>query len=176
VRLDMDLSAAAGYRSPSQCARRLTENWFASAMYCPACPSPSLKQSQNSTPVVDFVCPECGSEYQLKSKAGTLGPRLRDAAYEPMIARARANQSPHFAFLGYEPKSCRVRDLILVPGHFITPEVIEPCKPLSPTSRRAGWTGCNILAVLIPQDGRLAAILEGRIMSPEDVRLVCRQF
>jgi type II restriction enzyme len=93
-----------------------------------------------------------------------------------MMVRARANQSPHFAFLGYEPLACRVRDLILVPGHFITPEVIEPCKPLSPTARRAGWIGCNILARRIPPDGRLTAIQEGRVMSPEDVREGWRRF
>ena len=167
MRLDMDLGAAVGYRSASQRARRLTEGWFAASMYCPACPSPRLGQSQGSTAVVDFVCPACGAEYQLKSQARALGRRLRDAAYEPMMARARANRSPHFAFLAYDPLGHRVRDLILVPGHFITPDVIEPCKPLRATARRAGWIGCNILAVRIPPwrpDRRLSGIhpLRGR--------------
>lgn len=172
----MDLGAAVGYRSASQRARRLTEGWFAASMYCPACPSPRLGQSQGSTPVVDFVCPACGAEYQLKSQARALGGRLRDAAYEPMMARARANRSPHFAFLGYDPLRHRVRDLILVPGHFITPDVIEPCKPLRAAARRAGWVGCNILAVRIPPDGRLMAIRDSRVIAADEVREGWRRF
>jgi len=176
VRLDLDLTLAAGYRSPSQRARRITEGWFAAAMYCPACPSPRLERSRGSTPVVDFLCADCGAEYQLKAKAGALGARLRDAAYQPMIERARANRSPHFAFLGYDSDRYQVRNLILVPGHFITPDVIERCKPLARTARRAGWTGCMVLAARIPLDGRLAAILNGRELPADEVRQGWRRF
>ncbi len=28
-------------------------------------------------------------------------------------------------------------------------------KPLSPTARRAGWVGCNIVLQQLPEDGRL---------------------
>ena len=176
MRLDLDLTLAAGYRSPSQRARRITEGWFAAAMYCPACPSPRLQRSRDSTPVVDFQCPDCGAEYQLKAKAGALGSRLRDAAYQPMIERALANRSPHFAFLGYDSDLHQVHNLILVPGHFITPDVIERCKPLARTARRAGWTGCMVLADRIPPDGRLAAIVNGREHPVEEVRQGWRRF
>jgi len=118
MQLDLNIHLADGYKSPSQRARRVTEGWFASQMYCPACPSPRLEQTRGSEPVVDFLCPDCGAEFQVKAKAGPLGARLRDAAYQPMMARATANRSPHFAFLGYDSRQWQVRGLLLVPGHF----------------------------------------------------------
>ena len=168
--LQLDVRLADGYRSPSQRARRLTEGWFQENMYCPACPNDRLERTRGSTEVVDFLCQECGAEYQVKAKAGALGARLRDAAYGPMIQRARANRSPHFAFLRYDRERWRVWNLLLVPGHFITPDVIERCPPLKPGARRAGWVGCNILANRIPADGRLAAVHDGRVVPVAEVR------
>jgi type II restriction enzyme len=104
MRLELNVSLAARYKSPSQRARVVTEGWFAANMYCPACPSPRLVRTRASTRVVDFVCDSCGAEYQVKAKAGPLGARLRDAAYDPMIGRAQENRSPHFAFLGYDSR------------------------------------------------------------------------
>jgi type II restriction enzyme len=174
--LAMDVRPAEGYKSPSQRARRITEGWFEENMYCPACPSPRLARTPASTQVVDFTCESCGAEYQVKAKAGILGARLRDAAYGPMISRALQNRSPHFAFMGYEPESWRIRSLLLVPGHFITPNVIEECPPLSQSARRAGWVGCNILANKIPPDGRVAAVENDVAKSPEDVRREWARF
>ena len=145
-------------------------------MYCAACPNDRLERTRGSTEVVDFLCPDCGAEYQVKAKAGALGARLRDAAYGPMIRRAKANQSPHFAFLGYEKERWRVWNLLLVPGHFITPDVIERCRPLTAGARRAGWVGCNILAGRIPADGQLAAVDDGRVVPVDEVRAGWERF
>jgi len=176
MRMELDLHLANGYHSPSQRARRMTEGWFAAEMYCPACPSPRLERTRGSTAVVDFVCAACGAEYQVKAKAGALGARLRDAAYKPMIERARANRSPHFAFMGYDASAWRVRGLLLVPGHFITPDVIERCQPLRASARRAGWVGCKILAERIPQDGRVPAVRDGCEVPADVVRADWRRF
>jgi len=170
ISVQLDIRLADGYKSPSQRARRITEGWFEANMYCPACPNNRLDRMRGSTEVVDFLCPECGAEYQVKAKSGALGARLRDAAYRPMIERARANRSPHFAFLGYDRERWRVWNLLLVPGHFITPDVVERCKALSPAARRAGWVGCNILAGRIPPDGRLLAVESGRAVPAAEVR------
>jgi type II restriction enzyme len=170
MQLDLNIHLADGYKSPSQRARRMTEGWFAGQMYCPACPSPRLEQTRGSNPVVDFLCPGCGAEFQVKAKAGPLGARLRDAAYQPMMERVTVNRSPHFAFLGYDSRQWAVRGLLLVPGHFITPDVIQKCKPLSDSARRAGWTGCNILAGRIPPDGRIAVVDQGAVLPSEAVR------
>ena len=176
LRLQLDLDLAQGYKSPSQRARRITEGWFQRNMYCPACPSGTLRQTSDNTRVVDFVCPSCEAEYQLKAKAGHLGRRLRDAAYEPMMARALESRSPHFAFLSYDRAGLAVSSLLLVPGHFIVPSVIERCKPLSDSARRAGWVGCNILPDRIPDDGRLLAVSDGTAVPPNKVRQDWQRF
>lgn len=50
MRLELDMSLAEGYKSPSQRARRLTEGWFEHNMYCPACPNDRLpRHSPNGT-------------------------------------------------------------------------------------------------------------------------------
>ncbi|MBM4020238.1 MAG: restriction endonuclease [Planctomycetes bacterium] len=174
--LGLEVCWAAGYRSPSQRARRITEAWFGRRMYCAACPSPRLAPTPGSTKVVDFICPQCGAEYQLKANKGAMGRRLRDAAYCPMMERAQANLSPHFAFLAYDAQAWRVQALLLVPGHFITPDVIQQCKPLSAAARRAEWVGCFILTDNIPADGRVAVVEAGLALPPDTVRLQWRRF
>jgi len=176
MRLTFDPRAAVGYKSPSQVVRRLTEHWFDENMYCPACPARGLRREQDNTRVVDFVCPECGAEFQLKAKGGSFGRKLRDAAWAPMMERIRANRSPHFAFLRYSRDDWRVLGLMLVPGHFVTPNIIERCRPLAPTARRPGWVGCNILLPRIPADGRLHVIDEARQRDPKAVRADWRRF
>jgi type II restriction enzyme len=170
MQLELNVHLADGYKSPSQRARVISESWFEENMYCVACDRDRLVRTRGSTQVVDFLCPACGAEYQVKSKAGVLGSKLRDAAYEPMMERASANRSPHFAFMSYDSAAWRVRGLLLVPGHFITPDVIEKCKPLSPAARRAGWVGCNILVDHIPPDGRLEVIQGSTITAAPAVR------
>jgi len=168
--LTLDPRLAEGYKSASQIARRVTEAWFARAMYCPACPSPRLERTRAGARVVDFVCPACGAEFQVKAKSGRLGRKVRDAAYRPMVERARANRSPHFAFLSYDRRAWRVGGVFLVPGHFVTPQVIERCKPLSGGARRAGWVGCNILLDRIDPGGRVTVVGDGGARTPEAVR------
>ena len=145
-------------------------------MYCPACPSPELVRTRANTKVVDFICPSCGAEYQVKAKAGSWGRRCRDAAYAPMMERVQINRSPHFAFIGYNRSAWRVEKLALVPGHFITPGTIERCKPLTAGARRAGWVGCNILFHTIPPDGKVLAVRDSGAVSPESVRRKWARF
>jgi len=174
--LQLNTDLAAGYKSPSQRARRITEGWFAQNSYCPACTSPHLSPTPANTRVVDFLCPACGAEFQLKAKSTPLGKKVRDAAYAPMIERVLANRSPHFAFLQYDRSGWRVRKLLLVPGHFITTAVIERCPPLSAAARRARWVGCNILLDRIPDEGRLMVVSESRTMQQNKVRLSWARF
>ena len=170
MRLELNRALARPYKSAAQQARRMTEGWFAQNMYCPACPSERLQATRDNTRVVDFFCPSCGAEFQLKAKSGAMGKKLRDAAYEPMMERIVSNRCPHFAFLSYQRDECRVRHLLLVPGHFVTPNVIERCKPLSSSARRAGWVGCNILLHKIPPHGRLHVIEQQRVLPRAAVR------
>jgi len=176
MELHLDVHAANGYRSPSQRARRITEAWFGANMYCPACRGERLAQNPQNTPVVDFRCSHCDEEFQVKARSLAISGRLRDAAYEPMMERVLDNRSPHFAFMHYDSSSWTVRDLLLVPGHFITPTVIEKCRPLSRKARRAGWVGCNILTDLIPSDGRIFVVRQGHCVPKVRVREQWKRF
>jgi len=69
-----------------------------------------------------------------------------------------------------------VVNLLLVPGHFITLESIEICRPLSSQARRAGWIGCNILTETIPPDGRLLVVKDRHAVPKEDVRQGWHRF
>lgn len=174
--LQLDLHPAGGYKSPSQRARRITEAWFAQNAYCPACSAGNLTPTHDNTKVVDFLCPDCGAEFQLKAKSAPLGKKIRDAAYRPMIERVLANRAPHFAFMHYARDDWTVRKLLFVPGHFVTPSVIEKCKPLRSSARRAGWVGCNILLYMIPPDGRLPVISCEGISPKREIRRKWSRF
>lgn len=70
----------------------------------------------------------------------------------------------------YDRSQWKVMNLILVPGHFVTESVIEKCKPLKSSARRAGWVGCNILLYMIPDDGKLPVIQTNEVSDEEHVR------
>ncbi len=176
MRYELDPSPAAGYKSNSQIARRVTEFWFSQWMYCPSCPNKSVTQTRGSTKVVDFECARCGAEFQLKSKQGSLGKNLRDAAYQPMMERVTAGLAPHFAFMTYRKQPWEIVDLLLVPRHFLTPKAIVAAAPLSATARRAGWVGCSIALNEIPIDGRVFVIQASTVVDPVQVRKAWNKF
>lgn len=86
-----------------------------------------------------------------------------------MIDRITSNNNPDFFFMTYSQKELKVRDFVFVPKHFFVPDIIEKRKPLALTSRRAGWTGCNILIDKIPEQGRIYVISNGHELSMESV-------
>ncbi len=47
--------------------------------------------------------------------------------------------------------------------------MIEKRKPLSPTARRAGWVGCNILLDTIPNSGKIFYIKDGKRQSKDKI-------
>jgi len=169
LELTCSLAPALNYRSNSQIARVVTENWFARQMYCPACSSNSLTSAPNNCPGVDFRCPMCSLGYQLRSRKTALSNRVVDAGYDAMIRAIRSEQVPNLFLLQYSP-SWAVVNLTLVPSFFFTESAIEKRKPLSSNAKRANWVGCNILLDNIPVDGRIAVISSGVAASPSHVR------
>ncbi len=163
MELDFNTELAKGYHSNAQIARVLTESWMADNMYCPRCGNSRIKHFSNNRPVADFYCPICRCEYELKSKKGVLADKINDGAYATMIERITSNQNPDFFFMGYDIKTLKVKDLLLIPKHFFVPDIIQKRKPLSETARRAGWIGCNIIITKIPQQGRINIIKNGII-------------
>ena len=51
MNLRFDTSLAQGYKSASQIARILTEDWLARNMYCPICGEISIKRAEPNAPV-----------------------------------------------------------------------------------------------------------------------------
>ena len=162
MNLRFNTHLADSYKSNVQKARVLSEDWIAKNMFCPICGNPTLSHYKANKPVADFYCNHCHSDYELKSKRnkyGTLGTRITDGAYETMINRISSFNNPNFFFLSYNADS--VINVLLIPNHFFTTDIIEQRKPLSQTARRAGWIGCNINIASIPDSGKIFIVRNG---------------
>jgi type II restriction enzyme len=168
MNLQMNLSLMKGYKSKSQIARILTENWFESESYCPSCLNP-LRQAKSNSKVLDFICDNCNYDFELKSKKGSFGKKISDGAYDSMIGRLSSEDSPHFFFLSYSPEF-KVKNLIVVPQYFIQSSAIEKRKQLSSTSKRAGWIGCNILSSEIAEAGKILIVENFNAIPRETVK------
>lgn len=155
MNLQMNYDIAKQYNSNSQKIRVITENWVNSNMFCPYCGNAYIRHFENNKPVADFYCDKCIEEYELKSKNGTIANKINDGAYATMIERIQAINNPNFFFMQYNKTDLRVKNFMVVPKHFFTPEYIEKRKPLADTAKRAGWVGCNILLKNIPEEGRI---------------------
>jgi type II restriction enzyme len=166
MNLDLDQRLSAAYKSPSQKARVLTENWVEREIYCPNC-GLSLRQFPNSRPVADFFCLSCREEFELKSKKDKIGDKVVDGAYETMLERLKDLNNPNFFFLNYSITSWAVVNFLVIPKHFFTADIIEMRKPLSPEARRSHWVGCNILLRSIPEAGKIYFIRDHQV-SPKD--------
>lgn len=163
MNLKMNKSLAHAYKSKSQIARVLTEHWLENQGYCPNCAG-RLSKFANNQPVADFYCANCQEEFELKSKNGNLGKKIRDGAFATMCQRIESTNNPNFFFLSYDNTSWQVKNLLIIPKHFFTLRIIEKSKPLLPTAKRAGWVGCNILIQDIPQSGKIFVIQKTQLV------------
>lgn len=170
--LTLDTSLAVNYKSKSQIARRVTEKWGESNLYCSACDSNRLTQSPNNTPAIDFVCPRCQETYQLKSSAKWNEQKVMDAGYDAMMKAIQGDANPNLLVMQYSA-TWRVNNLLLVPSFFFSASSIEKRNPLGPNARRAGWVGCNILLSAIAPEGKLRLIHDG---APTSATMVRQQY
>ena len=97
------------------------------------------------------------------------GTKVLDGAYRTMMARLGGSNNPNLFLLNYNGRKLAVTNLLVIPKHFFTPEVIERREPLPPTARRAGWIGCRILLQGIPHAGRIFLIRNGIAESKSEV-------
>ena len=168
--LDMPVALIEGYKSASQRARVATEAWAEANLYCPNCDSDELSRAPASTPVVDYLCAQCESQFQLKSQSKRFSHRIADAAYQKMRRAIEQDRTPNLFVLHYLPELWAVRNIVLVPRFAFSLPLLERRKPLGPTARRAGWVGCNILLGNIPPDAKIPVIVDGVPTSPAVVR------
>ena len=161
---------ATPYKSPAQQARVVTESWAGDTLYCPACSASQLSQSPANTRAVDFRCPQCCQQFQLKAKSTAITNKVVDGAYDTMVAALRRDTAPNLFLLHYDKKSWLAKDLLLIPHFACPPSAIEKRRPLAVTARRAGWVGCFINLSNVPPDAKISIIRGGEEVSPERVR------
>ena len=169
MELDFNIDVAITYRSNSQKARVMTEDWLSRNGFCPICGN-VLSHFEANRPVADFICKVCCSEFELKSKHsknGTIGKNITDGAYDTMIQRITSQNNPNFFFMTHN--NLAVSNLIMIPNHFFTPEAIIKRKPLSVTARRSGWVGCNVSLSNIPESGQIFLVKDGQIINKDSV-------
>lgn len=154
MRLYFDKTLASNYQSPSQISKILSESWVGKEAYCPSC-GKNLAKYPNNRPVADYYCLTCGEDFELKSKRNKFGRIINDGAYDNAVERTLSSTNPNLFLLSYDITNLAVKDFIVVPKYFFTPQIIAKRKPLSSSARRAGWIGCNFLFDRIPQTGRI---------------------
>jgi len=67
VNLQATVDVARGFRSPSQVARVITENWCRTELYCLACEGDELAPERANSRACDFTCQNCTERYELKA-------------------------------------------------------------------------------------------------------------
>ncbi len=161
MNLSFDLNLIERYKSNSQKARVLTEDWVKRNAFCPICGREKIFKCENNKPVSDFYCNTCKEIFELKSKKGNFSNIINDGAYSTMIERITSDTNPDFFFLTYDFQNYVVENFMIIPKHFFTPNIILKRPPLTSTAKRAGWVGCNIDLKSIPDDGKVFIIKKG---------------
>ncbi|MBI5885191.1 MAG: restriction endonuclease [Deltaproteobacteria bacterium] len=169
MKLFFDRQLAANYKSASQKARILTEQWVDNSIFCPNCGQLDIDKYPNNQPVADFYCSNCQEEYELKSKQSVFGAKILDGAHRTMLERLTSNNNPNFFLLNYDLATFEVRNFFVIPKHFFVPEIIERRNPLASTARRPGYIGCNILLNHIPHAGKIFYVRNGQVEPKQKV-------
>lgn len=170
MNLQLVTELAAAYSSGLQRARVLTEPWVESQVYCPNCGHYPLTRHPKNSEVGDFNCQACSENYELKSKRARFGTVVDDGAYQAMRRRLSSSANPSLFLLNYDLTHLVVTDLVIIPKHFITLDMIERKKALGPTARRKGWIGCRIRIQAVPDAGRIAIVRNGFVAPKTTVR------
>lgn len=168
MNLNLYSESAENYKSNSQKIRVLSEEWVHQNIFCPNC-GRVISSYPNNRPVADFYCSVCQEDYELKSKQDSMGKKIVDGAYSTMIQRLESQSNPNFFFLNYNKLDYSISNFIVIPKHFFVPDIIEKRKPLSPTAKRAGWVGCNILLDTIPKSGKIFYVKNSEIVSKDKI-------
>lgn len=169
MNLALNINLADGYKSNSQIARVLTEDWVLNNSYCPSCGNLPLNEFENNRPVADFYCKKCSEEFELKSKRGNLSDTIADGSYSTMLNRINSENNPNFFFLTYTSQ-WTINNFLIIPKQFFTPEIIIERPPLAETARRAGWIGCNIDISKVANAGKVFLIKNAKIIDREIVK------
>jgi len=152
---------AAAYSGQSQRIRVMSEAWAHRELFCPACGHAQMQRSEPNRHALDFQCPACSENFELKSKAGVLGNSIVDGVHKTMMERLGSNTNPSLLVLNYNRTGMKVSGLMLVPRHFFTTDMIAKKNPTPPHARRPNWVGCTIRLAGFPMAGKITLVLRG---------------
>ena len=171
--LTLNMSLGDRYKSATQKARVITEGWLEKNMYCPICGEPILNHYTANKPVADFFCEKCKEDFELKSRNSLIdtGQKITDGAYATMIERISDLNNPNLFVMTYHQEM--VTNLLLIPRHLFTYDIIEKRNPLGPKARRAGWVGCNILYGDVPESAKIRIVKDSMV---QDKSLVIEKY
>lgn len=161
--------AQARFESPSQNARVWTEGWVARSLFCPNCGAETISQFPANRRVADFECRACSEEFELKAQRSRFGAKVMDGEYATKLQRLRSANNPNLFVMRYDRARMSVTDLLVVPKHFFTPDIIVARTPLGPNARRAGWQGSHIRLDAVPMSGKIALVRDSILVSKETV-------
>ena len=164
------------YKSNSQIARVLTENWFSSEMYCPCCLNEKVTDYPNNQKANDFFCEFCKNDFQLKSSKKPIDKKIVDGEFNTMVSVIQRGKAPNFVILHYSTDDWVVKSLTMIPKFFVTFSMLEQREPLSQSARRAGWTGCNFLLDKLPKEGKITIINKEIIEDKNEVNRIWRKM
>ena len=165
--LKLDRTLAQNYKSTSQQLRVMSETWLLQNAYCVKCGN-VLTKTPNNTKVEDFYCSNCSEQFELKT-GKYIGKQITDGAYYTMIEKIQDNSIPNFFFLNYSLEDYHIPNLMVIPKHYLTQDLIIKRKPLSENAKRAGWIGCNINISNIPESGKLYIIKNGTVVQKNKI-------
>ncbi|MCK4650087.1 restriction endonuclease [Candidatus Pacearchaeota archaeon] len=164
------------YKSNSQIARILTENWFSREMYCPCCLNEGVDDFPNNQKGSDFFCEKCKNEFQLKASKNEFKRKVVDGEYNTMMNIISRDSSPNFFLMNYENANWTIKSLFLIPKFFISVSMIEKRNPLSKNAKRAGWVGCNFLLDRLPEEGKIQIVKDEKIIERNKINKVWKKM
>lgn len=129
-----------------------------------ACPRCNRRRHFKQLPVnfecADIICKFCGFLAQVKAtrladSTDEFPDRIMGAAWGPQQERIVAGIYHGLFLVGYRQDAKTLVRIDFVPPHILeaTPSAFEPRKPLSPTAKRAGWTGFMLNVAALPKVG-----------------------
>lgn len=175
MNLKCNTDVAAHLKSRSQMARVISEDWLAREGYCLNCTSNRLEPTRAGTVACDYLCPGCRQPYELKAAAKMHSGIVPDGGYESMLRRIRNADAPSLMLLNYT-QDWWVRGLVAIHPVFLTPAVVlRRAKPHIRPKSNAPYQMCDLNLRLIPADGKIVLVADGKEVAKSRSRELFRQ-
>jgi type II restriction enzyme len=165
--LKFNSELVAEYKSKSQIARVLTEDWVEENTFCPNCGQDKIIAFSNNNPFGDFFCDNCQENFELKSKINSFGRRVLDGAYHIIIEKILSRTNPNFCLLAYDNSSWTVRDFAIIPKHFFRAEMI--IRNRTPLKRNKTYFMSSVDLSGVPDVGKIFLVKNSAVLDKRKI-------